>query len=383
MTMATLDSFKPPYREIADRIRDRISTGGYPGGKIPSERALIRQYGVSRATATKALAALESEGLIVRRRGAGAFVKPQKPTDERSFVSTLIADMDVREFFSAICGAIANRARSYNLNLIWGAKQEFNELSRNGSIADYIARCKAENIRGVFFVPQDAMGERGIERRNQEIAEALRANGITVILVDRDIVPFPRRSSFDFVGIDNVQAGYEQAKHLIDCGCRRLAYVSHEKQVWTVDARFSGMRNAIEEHGLPTDGKLLFRGNPESESFVRQVMRNRPDGLVFIHDDMTIAFMATYARLFRRPIRYIGLDDISFAKHLGISSLRQPARFIGEEAVRLMALRLGHDTVPPRQVLFAASLIPRASSLKPPLRSSARVSGKPRSQKRK
>lgn len=172
MTMATLDSLKPPYREIADRIRDRISTGHYPDGKIPSERALIKHYGVSRATATKALAALESEGLIVRRRGAGAFLKPQKPADERSFVSTLIADMDVREFFSAICGAIANRARSYNLNLIWGAKQEFNELSRNGSITDYIARCKAENIRGVFFVPQDAMGERGIERRNQEIAPA-------------------------------------------------------------------------------------------------------------------------------------------------------------------------------------------------------------------
>ena len=360
--MATLDSFKPPYREIADRIRDKISADGYPGGKIPSERALIRQYGVSRATATKALAALESEGLIVRRRGAGAFVKPQKPADERSFVSTLIADMDVREFFSAICGAIANRARSYSLNLIWGAKQEFIELSRNGSIDDYIARCKRENIRGVFFVPQDALGEKGVERRNQEIAESLRRNGITVILIDRDIVPFPRRSSFDFVGIDNVQAGYEQAKHLIAVGCRRLAYVSHEKQVWTVDARFSGFRNAIEERGLPTGPQLLFRGNPDDPTFVRSVMRERPDGLAFIHDDLTVAFMSAYKRLFKRKIRYIGLDDISFSRHLGISSLRQPAQFIGEEAARLMALRLGHDTLPPRQVLFSAELIPRASS---------------------
>lgn len=84
--MATLDSFKPPYREIADRIRGRISTGHYPDGKIPSERALIKHYGVSRATATKALAALESEGLIVRRRGAGAFLKPQKLADERSLI---------------------------------------------------------------------------------------------------------------------------------------------------------------------------------------------------------------------------------------------------------------------------------------------------------
>ena len=353
---------KPPYIAIAEKIREKILSGAYAQGKIPSERALIRQYGVSRATATKALAKLEHEGLIVRRHGSGAFVRPEAAAPEVSYVSTLIADMDVREFFSSICGAIANRARSYNLNLIWGAKQEFFELSRNGSIDDYVARCKHDNIRGVFFVPQDAQGEKGVERRNREIAETLRANGITVILIDRDIVPFPRRSDFDFVGIDNVQAGYEQARHLYASGCRRIVYVSHDKQVWTVDARFSGFRNALEEHGLPTDNQLLFRGNPTDPDFIHDVMQVRPDGIAFIHDDMSIAFMATYSRLYRRRIRYIGLDDINLSKHLGISSLRQPAPFIGEEATRLMSMRLGHDTQPPRQVLFSAELIPRASS---------------------
>jgi len=354
---------KPPYRQIADDIRMRILSGVYPMGKLPSERALIRRYGVSRATASKALATVESEGLIVRRHGAGAFVKPQQASLEHAYVSTLIADMDVGEFFSAICGAIANRARAYNLNLIWGAKQEFSELSREGSLDEYVSRCKSANIQGVFFVPQDAMGEKGIEQRNREIAKALRDNGITVILIDRDIVPFPRRSDFDLVGIDNVQAGYGQTQHLIACGCRRIVYVSHEKHVWTVDARFTGMRNALEENGIPSDGKLLFRGVPSNAAFVREVIRARPDGIAFIHDDMTVAFMETYARLFKRKIRYIGLDDMSFSKHLGISSLRQPARFIGEEAARLMALRLGHDTLPPRQVLFTAELIPRGSTI--------------------
>ena len=353
---------KPPYLVIVEKIRENILAGSYELGKIPSERALIRQYGVSRATAAKALAALEHEGLIVRRHGSGAFVKPMEETASVSYVSTLIADMDVGEFFSTICSAIANRARSYNLNLIWGVKQEFIELSRNGSIDDYIARCKRENIRGVFFVPQDALGEKGVEQRNIEIAETLRRQGITVVLIDRDIVPFPHRSTFDFVGIDNVKAGYDQASHLIAAGCKRLAYVSHEKQVWTVDARFSGFRDAIEEHNLSTASQLLFRGDPANPAFVRHVMRGRPDGLVFIHDDMSVAFMSTYKRLFKRRVKFIGLDDISYSKHLGISSLRQPAQFIGEEAARLMALRLGHDTLPPRQVLFSAELIPRTSS---------------------
>jgi len=134
----TMDT-KPPYRQIADDIREKVLAGVYHMGKLPSERALIRRYGVSRATASKSLATVESEGLIVRRHGAGAFVKPQCAPLEHAYVSTLIADMDVGEFFSAICGAIANRARAYNLNLIWGTKQEFSELSRDGSLDDYVA----------------------------------------------------------------------------------------------------------------------------------------------------------------------------------------------------------------------------------------------------
>ncbi len=184
-----------------------------------------------------------------------------------------------------------------------------------------------------------------------------------MVLIDRDVLPFPQRSDFDFVGIDNVQAGYRQATHLISRGCRRLVYVSHAQQVWTVDARFAGFRNALEEAGLPADAGLLFRGTPTDEAFVRSVMRARPDGIVFVHDDLAIEFMPAWERLFRRRVRYIGIDDISYCRSLGISSMRQPSRFIGEEAVRLMALRLRHDAIPARQILFSAELVARRSSL--------------------
>ncbi len=353
---------KPPYRLVADSIRANILAGEYASGRVPSERALIRRWHISRATAAKALDILESEGLVVRRRGAGAFVNPGAVVGTgQMFVATLIADMDVREFFSAICGSIADRARSYNLNLVWGARREFEELAGNGSIDAYVERCRAANIRGVFFVPQDSPGDGG--RRNREIAETLRRSGIAVVLVDRDIVPFPQRSDFDFVGIDNVQAGYRQAMHLVERGCRRLVYVTHEKQVWTVDARFAGFRNALEESGLPADSGVLFRGDPTDDSFIPTVARARPDGIVFVHDDMAIAFTGAWPRLSRRKVLTIGLDDISHCRSLGISSMRQPARFIGEEAARLMALRLGHDTMPPRQVLFSAELVARRSSI--------------------
>ena len=354
---------KPPYRDVADTLREKILAGKYPDGKIPSERALMRYYGVSRATASKALDALVDDGLVVRRRGSGAFVNAMGGPPRTALVSTLFAEMDVREFFSSICNSIADRARAYNLSLVWGTRREFDELTSGGSVAAYIARCRSIGIRGVFFVPQDSPPDSDPGRRNRMIAEALRTNGIAVVLIDRDLGTFPQRSDFDFVGIDNVQAGYGQVEHLVGRGCRRIVYVTHEKRVWTVDARISGFRGAIEDFGLPSGPGVLFRGNPASEAFVRSVARARPDGIAFVHDDMAIEFMPVWERVSRRKVRYVGMDDIAHCAHLGISSMRQPARFIGEEAARLMALRLGNDTLPPRQVLFSAELVARASSL--------------------
>jgi AcrR family transcriptional regulator len=69
----------PPYRRIANGIRDRITRGELrPGDRIPSARELIREHGVAIATATKALAALQEEGLTVARPGVGTLVAERR-----------------------------------------------------------------------------------------------------------------------------------------------------------------------------------------------------------------------------------------------------------------------------------------------------------------
>lgn len=65
----------PPYRRIADDIRARIKAGELlPGDRVPSSRAITREWGVAIATATKALAVLRDEGLTVPRPGVGTVV---------------------------------------------------------------------------------------------------------------------------------------------------------------------------------------------------------------------------------------------------------------------------------------------------------------------
>jgi AcrR family transcriptional regulator len=66
-----------PYQVIAAELRRRIETGELkPGDRVPSTRALVRDFGVAMATATKALQVLQAERLVHPSPGVGTVVGP-------------------------------------------------------------------------------------------------------------------------------------------------------------------------------------------------------------------------------------------------------------------------------------------------------------------
>src|SRR5580698_10141442 len=70
---------EPAYQRIQSTIVKRLEKGLLkPGDLVDSERELARIHGVSLMTARHALAGLEREGMVLRRRGAGTFVAPPK-----------------------------------------------------------------------------------------------------------------------------------------------------------------------------------------------------------------------------------------------------------------------------------------------------------------
>ncbi len=69
----------PVYKRIQNAIRKRIESADLkPGDSVASERELARMHKVSLMTARHALAGLEREGIVERRRGAGTFVAAPK-----------------------------------------------------------------------------------------------------------------------------------------------------------------------------------------------------------------------------------------------------------------------------------------------------------------
>lgn len=69
-------SSRAKYQQVADRICQAIRQGEYlPGSQLPLEKDLCAEFAVSRITIKRAVDELVNDGLVVKRRGAGTFVK--------------------------------------------------------------------------------------------------------------------------------------------------------------------------------------------------------------------------------------------------------------------------------------------------------------------
>src|SRR4249920_204198 len=71
------------YQQIADQIRELIQRGGFDvGTRLPAERDLAQQLGVSRPSLREALIALDVEGSVEIRSGSGVYVcsPPERST---------------------------------------------------------------------------------------------------------------------------------------------------------------------------------------------------------------------------------------------------------------------------------------------------------------
>ena len=75
--MQTWDQNLPIYQQLADRLAARLLDGELTEGEpMPSVRALASRYLLNPLTVTRALQALDEDGLLEARRGVGMYVRP-------------------------------------------------------------------------------------------------------------------------------------------------------------------------------------------------------------------------------------------------------------------------------------------------------------------
>ena len=375
------------YVQVFNYVHDRIVNGQLKlGDRIPSETVLARKFTTTRVTVAKALRQLAHAGFLDRRQGSGSFVRQVRQADTK-LLGLLVPALGEVEIFEPICSAIASSVHAHNFTLLWGRSSSTSSSDRAQQTRELCRKYIAQGVSGVFFSPAELSP--GLEELNQQIVELLDRSGISVVLLDCDVVAFPQRSKFDLVGIDNRRAGRMLAEHLLEQGCRRIHYVYRPFSAATWFARLSGFHEALLAHGLTPTADLQHCGETHDIEFVRSLLGVNADAFICANDYTAVELMRNlFALGLRVPedVRVVGVDDLKYAHLLSVplTTIHQPFAEIGNAAVKAMLQRMEHPSQRSRDILLDVNLNVGMSSVLPQSRPAvAETSGAGKSQSKK
>ncbi|QEL17130.1 GntR family transcriptional regulator [Limnoglobus roseus] len=356
------------YRKIVAYLRSAIQAGRYKDGqRLPSEAALVRQFAASRPTVIRALRELQAEGLIDRRVGSGTFVRAgdrlASPAG-RTF-GLLVPGLADGEIFEPVCVALARHAQSLGHTLLWGDLPGEPGVALEAPTLRLCEGYVRAGVAGVIFSPLEFSSDK--DKASRRIVRMLDEAKIPIVLLDRDFVEPPARSSYDLVGVDNHRAGYLLARHLLTLGNRVIHFLGRHGSAPTVRTRVAGYQAALWEHGVTPDAGWVHWGDAGDLPFVRRWMRRgRPDAVVCANDKTAALLMQTLAALrlgVPRDVRVVGVDDLRYAKLLrpALTTVHQPCQLLAAVAMHTLIERLANPSLPPRHVMLAGELVVRQS----------------------
>ena len=248
--------------------------------------------------------------------------------------------------------------------LLWG-KSLADSGTDNADVESLCRQLTSKKVSGVFFAPLELTPEKDVI--NRAIAERFERAGIPIVLLDRDLAPYPNRSEYDLIGIDNRRAGYVITEHLISAGAKKPVFVCRPGSAPTVDARIAGFREAIMDKGLEFKHDFVRRMDPRDvEQVQRMVKETRTDAIVCAND-FTAALIMKALHELKIPvperIRMAAIDDVKYSTLLPVplTTIHQPCNEIGATAIEAMVQRLQHPQMPGREITLNFRLIVRKS----------------------
>nr|WP_308801095.1 LacI family DNA-binding transcriptional regulator [Streptomyces polyasparticus] len=192
----------------------------------------------------------------------------------------------------------------------------------------------------------------------------------------------PRESNdldhLDHIEVANADGQRELTRHLIeDHGLRRLAYVGFAEESPDVEARFRGYVEACRaagiEVGAEPDLRVAMMTQAEGARAAEALLDRpgeRPEALLFANDQMAVGALHTLDRRGLRvpqDVAVTGFDGIALSRLVrpALTTVRQPMRRMGEEAVELLVRRLSDraqgKTEDPVSMTLPVSVARRAS----------------------
>jgi LacI family transcriptional regulator len=223
----------------------------------------------------------------------------------------------------------------------------------------YMDILSKKQVDGIIFV---AAGEQ------TDSLDFLLRQGMPVVMIDRNLPSV----EVDAVLTDHQLGGLLATRHLIELGHKRIACIAGPSSLSPGAEGVTGYRKALKEARLGFDEKLILRGDFHAKSGMDLThailkMKPRPTAIFALNDLMALGALRAAAEagyVVPRDLAVIGYDDLELAQFTSppLTTISQPKKEIGAQAVSLLVDRISHKDRPPNRLMLAPELIVRRSS---------------------
>lgn len=222
----------PKYQAILENLTERIRRGDFAvGARLPGERVLAKELGVSVITVNRVMAELRRAGLVERRIGAGTYISGGKESFARPRIG----------FFSQY----SPRPGDYGMGVMTGtlfaywSRIGYDVVLLRGGAEDYEPAIAALRLSGICIYSPPAEYVPQIRR--------LRDKGVPVVALS-SILPELADISF---GYSNHLVLDAAVKYLMDLGIRDIAFLIPEGNASPYVLRREGFLRAMWKYRLP------------------------------------------------------------------------------------------------------------------------------------
>jgi LacI family transcriptional regulator len=274
----------------------------------------------------------------------------------RSGTIAYIAPDVSNPFFATIAEGVEQRAATHDLAVF------ISNSNRSRTREDaYLALFEQQRVQGMLVASHEPVEDRLTQ---------IRSRGIPSVLVGQRGTSELQPS----VSIDDVAGGYIAARHLIQLGRRRIAFVGGPLGIRQVADRLEGASNAVRESPettlevLNVTNRTIADGREIGRALAARPAASRPDAIFAVNDLTALGLLQILVLngvTVPGDVALIGYDDIEFGESsiIPLSSIRPPHEGFGFAAVDLLVNEMSAEpTGAPKQLVFQPELVVRAST---------------------
>jgi LacI family transcriptional regulator/LacI family repressor for deo operon, udp, cdd, tsx, nupC, and nupG len=179
------------------------------------------------------------------------------------------------------------------------------------------------------------------DTKNYEHYQRLIDAGIPIVFYDRICTGV----NASRVVVDDYMGAYNAVTHLIETGCKRIAFYGGPMQLEISKNRFNGYKDALLKHGLKVDDEIIrvCDNREAAEALTPEILalEQRPDGFFAVNDDTAIGILYT-----AKHSGYKVPEDISICGFTNgqravacdpmLTTVEQRGHRVGEEAAEIL-----------------------------------------------